>query len=643
MPTYSLINNGDTGLVVRTTLNDLLGDINNGVYIGPTGADGTSGVSGTSGTSGTSGVDGSSGASGTNGTSGTSGVNGTSGTSGNSGTSGTSGTSGNTGTSGTSPFPADFFETYIDPTGTTASILSTTSSWVNNILGPTGISGTLAGMRHYDTTYVYEAVEDNVWLRYLISGITASGTTGSVVKFTSETTIGNSSITDTGSKIEIGNTNTAHIEIDYVSPKINLIVSTFSQDIQVERGTLKLVSYGEETRLLLGGLTNQFLIVDGSGVVVGTASPGGSTDALFEIGTGTQSLETTSFIGPAAIAGTYAIAIGPAANATFVANNGGVAIGRNSTSGGGVAIGHASRGTFEGIGLGNSANASGGGVSVGFACSNGNARGVGVGLYTAANSGIMVGWQGESVARSVSIGERTRVATSDNVVIGSNNRQLTSGIFNTVVNSGSSDAWAITEITASRGVSIFGGIGHRMFSGTSSVIIGGSGNILSEQAGLVSINNGTQNTSTAGLTFSMSGKASFVAISNTGQAYDYGDNSTLISNANVWLGATTSGSPTMAGATTRFVAISSPQFNLGLTTSKISLINSDDVTIPDSVSNTIVLNRSGFTASNSDTLYTLNIDANSYKVGGTAGWTGTFSTGDSRIATVIGGLITDVS
>lgn len=185
MPTYSLINNGDSGLSVRTTLNDLLGDINNGVYIGPTGADGTSGVSGTSGTSGTSGVNGSSGASGTNGTSGTSGVNGTSGTSGNSGTSGTagtSGTSGNTGTSGTSPFPADFFETYIDPTGTTASILSTTSSWVNNILGPTGISGTLAGMRHYDTTWVYECVEDNKWLRYIIDapiagsiGITIDG------------------------------------------------------------------------------------------------------------------------------------------------------------------------------------------------------------------------------------------------------------------------------------------------------------------------------------------------------------------------------------------------------------------------------------------------------------------------------------
>jgi hypothetical protein len=62
MPTpYTLINNGDSGSSVRTTLNSLLTDVNTGLYIGPTGATGLSGTSGISGSSGTSGVSGSSG------------------------------------------------------------------------------------------------------------------------------------------------------------------------------------------------------------------------------------------------------------------------------------------------------------------------------------------------------------------------------------------------------------------------------------------------------------------------------------------------------------------------------------------------------------------------------------------------------
>lgn len=46
---YTLINNGDTGLSVRTTLNTLLNDANTGVFTGATGAAGTSGSSGSSG------------------------------------------------------------------------------------------------------------------------------------------------------------------------------------------------------------------------------------------------------------------------------------------------------------------------------------------------------------------------------------------------------------------------------------------------------------------------------------------------------------------------------------------------------------------------------------------------------------------
>lgn len=36
-------------------------------------------------------------------------------------------------------------------------------------------------------------------------------------------------------------------------------------------------------------------------------------------------------------------------------------------------------------------------------------------------------------------------------------------------------------------------------------------------------------------------------------------------------------------------------------------------------------------------------DSTTYKVNGTTGWTGTFATGDARTATVVSGLITDVS
>jgi hypothetical protein len=48
---YPLINDGDTGLSIRTTLNDLLQDANDGNFTGVAGSSGTSGTSGTSPTS----------------------------------------------------------------------------------------------------------------------------------------------------------------------------------------------------------------------------------------------------------------------------------------------------------------------------------------------------------------------------------------------------------------------------------------------------------------------------------------------------------------------------------------------------------------------------------------------------------------
>ena len=56
MATYSLIQNGESGLSVRTTLNSLLDDINNGVYIGPEGPEGPEGPIGETGATGATGL-----------------------------------------------------------------------------------------------------------------------------------------------------------------------------------------------------------------------------------------------------------------------------------------------------------------------------------------------------------------------------------------------------------------------------------------------------------------------------------------------------------------------------------------------------------------------------------------------------------
>jgi len=85
----SKINNGDSGLLARTKINDAFDVV-----------DGLTGSSGTSGTSGTSGVNGSTGDAGSSGSSGTSGVGGATGDAGSSGTSGVDGATGATGPQG---------------------------------------------------------------------------------------------------------------------------------------------------------------------------------------------------------------------------------------------------------------------------------------------------------------------------------------------------------------------------------------------------------------------------------------------------------------------------------------------------------------------------------------------------------------
>ena len=111
----------------------------------------SSGTSGSSGSNGTNGSSGTSGSNGTNGSSGTSGSNGTNGSSGSSGSNGTNGSSGSNGTNGSS--------------GTSGSN------------GTNGSSGT---------------------------SVSVSGDNNKIVKFTSASTVGNSTITDDGTTVTIG-------------------------------------------------------------------------------------------------------------------------------------------------------------------------------------------------------------------------------------------------------------------------------------------------------------------------------------------------------------------------------------------------------------------------------------------------------
>jgi hypothetical protein len=124
---------------------------------GSNGTNGSSGTNGSNGTDGTSGTNGSSGSNGTNGSSGTSGSNGTNGSSGSNGTNGSSGSSGSNGTNGTSG-----------------------SNGTNGSSGSNGTNGSSG------------------------TSITTSGTNNKVVKFTSTSTVGDSSITDDGTTVTIG-------------------------------------------------------------------------------------------------------------------------------------------------------------------------------------------------------------------------------------------------------------------------------------------------------------------------------------------------------------------------------------------------------------------------------------------------------
>jgi hypothetical protein len=146
---------------------------------GTSGSAGSSGTAGSSGSSGTAGSSGSSGTAGTSGSSGTSGTRGSSGTSGSAGTSGVSGSPGSPGSSGTSGSAGT--------SGVSGSPGSPGSSGTSGSAGTSGVSGSPGSPGSSGTSG---------------TSVSVSGTTNTVVKFTSATTIGNSSITDDGTTVQ---------------------------------------------------------------------------------------------------------------------------------------------------------------------------------------------------------------------------------------------------------------------------------------------------------------------------------------------------------------------------------------------------------------------------------------------------------
>lgn len=170
---------------------------------GASGGDGSSGSSGTSGTSataGTSGTTGTSGSSGTSGTTGTSGSSGTSGTSATDGTGGTSGTSGSSGTSGTTGTSGTSATSGTSGTSATSGTTGTSgTSGTNGTGGTSGTSGSSATSGTSGTSGVNGAPGASGTSGTSGTSVAVSGTTNTMAKFTSSTTIGNSALTDDGS------------------------------------------------------------------------------------------------------------------------------------------------------------------------------------------------------------------------------------------------------------------------------------------------------------------------------------------------------------------------------------------------------------------------------------------------------------
>lgn len=124
--TYSYVLNGDTGLVARTKINEGFQSV-----IDEIGAGGF-GTTGATGATGADGIDGATGATGATGTG----------------------------------FTYSTFEVYLTA-GTTTSYLLEEDNWpTGSVYGGTALSGTYQGQKYYSGGFLYEAVDDNSWVRY---------------------------------------------------------------------------------------------------------------------------------------------------------------------------------------------------------------------------------------------------------------------------------------------------------------------------------------------------------------------------------------------------------------------------------------------------------------------------------------------
>jgi hypothetical protein len=66
------------------------------------------------------------------------------------------------------PTSQNLIEAYINPSGTTATLLNDTNNWdIYGVYIGAAITGTFQGQRHYNIDYFFEAVDDNDWIRLI--------------------------------------------------------------------------------------------------------------------------------------------------------------------------------------------------------------------------------------------------------------------------------------------------------------------------------------------------------------------------------------------------------------------------------------------------------------------------------------------
>jgi hypothetical protein len=140
------------------------------------------------------------GATGATGPQGPAGSNGLDGATGPTGPAGSNGIDGATGATGASGVTQSLFEVYI--TGTTASYLTTETNWPTGATyGGTAISGTYQGQKYYSGDFLYEAVDDNSWVRYELDRKTAFQTLTDAATITWDYKLGyNAKVTIAGAR-----------------------------------------------------------------------------------------------------------------------------------------------------------------------------------------------------------------------------------------------------------------------------------------------------------------------------------------------------------------------------------------------------------------------------------------------------------